>query len=165
VAQAGWPGCAVTEPATAVLDEGALVEWGRTVGAEVAAPIVMALRGDLGAGKSTLARAVARGAGVRGDIPSPTFNLLFRYPARDGREVVHLDLYRLEREDEVWELGWDELGEGEEIVLIEWPERAEPLLPEPRWDIALEESGADRRRIEAVPVGSPPPLPQFPAGA
>jgi tRNA threonylcarbamoyladenosine biosynthesis protein TsaE len=162
---ADWPGSAVTEPASAVLDQEALEAWGRRVGSEVAAPVVMALRGDLGAGKSTLARAVARGAGVRRDVPSPTFNLLFRYPARNGREVIHLDLYRLEREDEVWDLGWDELGEGEEIVLIEWPERAEAVLPDPRWDISLEAAGPDRRRVDAVPVGLPPPLPPFPAGA
>jgi tRNA threonylcarbamoyl adenosine modification protein YjeE len=161
VAGAGWPGCAVIEAATAVLDEEALEAWGRRVGSEVAAPVVFALRGDLGAGKSTLARAVARGAGVRGDIPSPTFNLLFRYPARDGREVVHLDLYRLEREDEVWDLGWDELGEGEEIVLIEWPERAEGILPAPRWDVSLEEDGPDRRRLALAAVGAAPPLPPF----
>ena len=145
-----------------MLDEAALRTWGERVGGEVTAPVVLALRGDLGAGKSTLARAVARGAGVRGDVPSPTFNLLFRYPARDGLEVVHLDLYRLEREDEVWELGWSELGEGEEIVLIEWPERAERVLAEPRWDVRLEEADGDRRSVTLEPVGAPPALPPLP---
>jgi len=156
------PGCGVTEAASAVLDQAALERWGRRVGAEVAAPIVLALRGDLGAGKSTLARAIARGAGVRGDIPSPTFNLLFRYPAPGGREIVHLDLYRLEREEEVWELGWNELGGGDEVVMIEWPQRAGSLLAEPRWEIGLEEEGEERRRITLMPVGAPPPLPPLP---
>ncbi|HEX6063339.1 MAG TPA: tRNA (adenosine(37)-N6)-threonylcarbamoyltransferase complex ATPase subunit type 1 TsaE, partial [Longimicrobiales bacterium] len=103
--------------------------WGHAIGESVRTPVVLALRGDLGAGKSVLARAVAGGAGVRASMPSPTFNLLFRYEAPRGITISHLDLYRLEDENEVWELGWRELGDGNEIVLIEWPERAEGLLP------------------------------------
>jgi tRNA threonylcarbamoyladenosine biosynthesis protein TsaE len=61
-------------------------------------------------------------------MPSPTYNLLFTTSAA-GVTVHHLDLYRLEDPDDVWELGWEELGQGEQLVLIEWPERAESLLP------------------------------------
>jgi tRNA threonylcarbamoyladenosine biosynthesis protein TsaE len=149
----------------AVLSEEALVRWGRRIGAEARTPLVLALRGDLGAGKSTLARAVAQGAGVEGDVPSPTFNLVFRYDTPRGVQVQHLDLYRLEHPDEVWELGWSELGVDGDLVLIEWPQRAEALLPSPRWEVELEE-GADPavRRVEAHPVGDPPPLPAFPEG-
>lgn len=148
----------------AVLDEAALVRWGAAVGAGAARPLVLALRGDLGAGKSTLARAVARGAGVEGEIPSPTFNLVLRYETERGR-VSHLDLYRLERPDEVWELGWEELGEADELVMIEWPERAESLLPQPRWEVSLAEEADPRaRRVRAVAVGAPPPLPPLPGG-
>jgi tRNA threonylcarbamoyladenosine biosynthesis protein TsaE len=153
------------EAITAVLDEEELAAWGAAIGAGAATPLVLALRGDLGAGKSTLARAVARGAGVEGEVPSPTFNLLFRYATPSGKEVLHLDLYRLEREDEVWDLGWQELGGPRDLVLIEWPERAERLLPAPRWDVALEEAdGGGRRHVRAVPVGAPPRLPE-PAGS
>ena len=143
------------------LTEGELEAWGESVGLAAEPPLVIALRGDLGAGKTTLARAIARGAGVEGPIPSPTYNLLFRYPTRSGREVVHLDLYRLERADEVWELGWGELPGPDELVMIEWPERAEALLPEPRWEVTLEE-GADagRREISLRAVGGPGALPQ-----
>jgi tRNA threonylcarbamoyladenosine biosynthesis protein TsaE len=145
--------------------EAELVAWGERIGREAATPLVLALRGDLGAGKSTLARAVARGAGVAGDVPSPTFNLLFGYDAPRGVRVLHLDLYRLERLDEVWELGWEELGAPGDLVLIEWPERAEALLPAPRWDVALEELDDPlRRRVEATPVGSPPALPPLEGG-
>ncbi|HET7321712.1 MAG TPA: tRNA (adenosine(37)-N6)-threonylcarbamoyltransferase complex ATPase subunit type 1 TsaE [Longimicrobiaceae bacterium] len=148
------------QPITATLTEPELQAWGESIGRSARAPLVLALRGDLGAGKSTLARAVARGAGVEGPIPSPTFNLLFRYSAADGREVAHLDLYRLEDAEEVWELGWAELPAENELVLIEWPERAEDLLPEPRWEVRLEEvSDPDRRRVEAHAVGDPNPLP------
>jgi tRNA threonylcarbamoyladenosine biosynthesis protein TsaE len=149
----------------AVLSEARLAAWGRDVGAAVARPVVLVLRGDLGAGKTTLARAVARGAGVEGDVPSPTFNLVFRYETPRGR-VSHLDLYRLEHPDEVWELGWEELGQPDELVMIEWPERAEALLPVPRWEVALAAGGDPAlRRVRAAAVGEAPPLPPLPAGA
>src|SRR5512146_99697 len=106
------------------LTEPMLEAWGERIGRSVAVPVVLALRGELGAGKSVLARAVARGAGVSGALPSPTFNLVYRYqgsrlpggpgrggaPDEEGIEVWHLDLYRLEDPEEVWELGWRELG-------------------------------------------------------
>jgi tRNA threonylcarbamoyladenosine biosynthesis protein TsaE len=148
----------------AVLSERALVEWGRRLGAEARTPLVLALRGDLGTGKTTLARAVAQGAGVEGEVPSPTFNLVLRYASPGGTRVAHLDLYRLERPDEVWELGWEELPEEDELVLIEWPERAEALLPVPRWEVELAEEGDPRvRRVRARAVGAPSPLPPLPA--
>ncbi|MDQ3389688.1 MAG: tRNA (adenosine(37)-N6)-threonylcarbamoyltransferase complex ATPase subunit type 1 TsaE [Gemmatimonadota bacterium] len=150
---------------TAVMSEEELVAWGDRVGAGVATPVVFALRGELGAGKSTLARAIARGAGVVGPIPSPTFNLLLRYGTSRGVEVVHLDLYRLERKDEVWALGWTELGVKGELVLVEWPERAEDLLPVPRWEVWLRDDGdAARRSVEVVARGEPPPLPPLNGG-
>jgi tRNA threonylcarbamoyladenosine biosynthesis protein TsaE len=144
-----------------LLDEAALERWGRVVGRDAPTPLFLALRGQLGAGKSVLARAVARGAGVTGRLPSPTFNLLYRYEGRGGASVVHIDLYRLEDPEEVWELGWRELGEPGEIVLVEWPERAERLLPPDRWDIHLEEP-PDRpeiRRVRLVSRGRAPALP------
>lgn len=146
-----------------MLSEEALVRWGRSVGAAARTGMVLALRGDLGAGKSTLARAVARGAGVEGDVPSPTFNLVFRYETPGGGRVSHLDLYRLERPEQVWELGWEELGEPGELVLIEWPERAEALLPSRRWEVELaEEDDPSVRRVRALAVGGPPPLAPLP---
>jgi len=147
------------------LTEGELEAWGERVGREAAPPLFIALRGDLGAGKTTLARAIARGAGVEEPIPSPTYNLLFRYFTPRGLVMVHLDLYRLEHPDEVWELGWGELPGGDEMVLVEWPERAEALLPEPRWEISLEEGAAsDRREVTLRAVGDPGALPEPGAG-
>lgn len=151
----------------ALLTEAELEAWGRAIGSAVDPPLVLALRGELGAGKSVLARAVARGAGVAGALPSPTFNLVYRYETARGVVVHHLDLYRLEDPEEVWELGWAELGEDRDVVLIEWPERAESLLPARRWDIYLEipEPGAAVRRVRAVRRGDAPPLPELPVGA
>lgn len=147
---------------TARLTENALQAWGERVGREARPPLVLALRGDLGAGKSTLARAVARGMGIAGPVPSPTFNLLFRYTAPSGVQLVHIDLYRLEEQTEVWALGWAELPASDEVVVVEWPERAERLLPEPRWEIEIEDEGdPEARGVSAHPIGDPPPLPPF----
>ena len=73
-----------------ILSEEDLTLWGRRIGEWVETPVVLALHGPLGAVKSVLARAVARGAGVEGSLPSPTFNLLFRYPGRGTTQVVHM---------------------------------------------------------------------------
>jgi tRNA threonylcarbamoyladenosine biosynthesis protein TsaE len=150
------------------LSEPALVAWGKRLGALAPRPAFFALRGELGAGKSVLARAIARGAGVEGPMPSPTYNLLFRYEADDGVTVSHLDLYRLSREEEVWELGWSELGLGDEIVMVEWPERAAALLPPRRWEIVLEHvepegaagaAGAELREVTVRALGGAHELP------
>jgi tRNA threonylcarbamoyl adenosine modification protein YjeE len=149
----------------AELSEEEMRAWGERIGGEARTPLVIALRGDLGAGKSTLARAVAHGAGVVGDVPSPTFNLVYRYPTPRGVQVAHLDLYRLEDPSEVWELGWDELGAPDDLVLIEWPQRAETLLPSPRWEVEIVDFGDPSvRRVRAHPVGDPPPLPEMAGG-
>ena len=95
-------------------------------------------------------------------MPSPTFNLLFRYETPRGAIVSHLDLYRLEDEEEVWELGWRELGDGNEIVLIEWPERAEQLLPARRWDIFIEPGSSSETRVVTAHRVSDSPILPFP---
>lgn len=146
------------------LTEEELVRWGRRIGARVETPVFLGLRGPLGAGKSVLARAVARGAGVEGAVPSPTFNLLFHYDATGGRKVTHVDLYRIRDPEELRELGWEELGGDDEIVLVEWPERAGGRLPAHRWEVTLGflPDPRDLREVEVVRIGSPPPLPGFP---
>lgn len=141
------------------MNERELEEWGLEIGRSVDTPVIIALRGELGAGKSVLARAIARGAGVSGPMPSPTFNLVYRYTG-ERATVVHLDLYRLELEDDVWELGWRELGSGNEIVLAEWPERAETLLPPDRWEIRITPGPTDtQRNVSARAYGNVGSLP------
>jgi tRNA threonylcarbamoyl adenosine modification protein YjeE len=144
-----------------ILDERALAEWGVRIGRGIGTPVFIGLRGPLGAGKSVLARAIARGAGVTATMPSPTFNLVLRYDGLDGRMVLHVDLFRLRDPDEVWELGWSELGQPGEIALVEWPERAGALLPDARWDIRLEPvEDPLLRRVSVTAVGDPPGLPE-----
>lgn len=146
------------------LDERSLVRWGERIGETLQAPACIGLRGPLGAGKSVLARGIGQGAGVRQAMPSPSFNLLFRYPARLGLEVVHLDLYRIDEPVELWELGWEELGQANEIVLVEWPERAGDLLPGDHWVIELSPVPAKPllRDVSVHRVGTPPELVGFP---
>lgn len=146
------------------LDEAALQRWGERVGQTLAPPVVVGLSGPLGAGKSTLARAIGLGAGVVRPMPSPSFNLLFRYPARGGIEVVHMDLYRVEDPEELWELGWQELGGDREIVLVEWPERAGALMPPDHWIVSLSipRKAPQMRDVGVDRVGSPVDLAGFP---
>jgi tRNA threonylcarbamoyladenosine biosynthesis protein TsaE len=147
------------------LDEEGLARWGRRIGAEVRPPVLLCLRGPLGAGKSVLARAVGAGAGVAEPMPSPSFNLLFQYDARErSARVIHLDLYRLAESGELWELGWEELGQPDQIVLVEWPDRAGDLLPEDYWliDLHIVPGKPRLRDVSVHRVGKPPELPPFP---
>jgi tRNA threonylcarbamoyladenosine biosynthesis protein TsaE len=90
-------------------------------------PLLVALRGDLGSGKTTWVRAALRGIGYGGRVPSPTYTLLEQYRIAN-RTIVHLDLYRLSGEDELENLGLrDWLADSRTWVLIEWPERAPAL--------------------------------------
>ena len=146
------------------LDEAGLARWGEIIGETVDTPVVLGLQGELGAGKSVLARAIGKGAGVRAAMPSPSFNLLFRYPAGLGRQVVHLDLYRVAEPDELWELGWQDLGAEQEIVIVEWPERADSLMPADHWliEICATPGKSELRDVAVRRVGVPPDLSGFP---
>jgi tRNA threonylcarbamoyladenosine biosynthesis protein TsaE len=96
---------------------------------------VIALQGDLGAGKTTLARAFIHARGVAGEVPSPTFTLVQVYEA-GAVAIWHFDLYRLKSPEEAWELGIEEaFADG--ISLIEWPERLGSLLPDRRLELTL----------------------------
>jgi tRNA threonylcarbamoyl adenosine modification protein YjeE len=119
------------------LDEAGTEMLGRLLAGELSPPAFVALRGPLGAGKSVLARAMGRALGVKGTIPSPTYPLLLRHRLPGGGSLVHLDLYRLNDPEQIWELGWEELPGADEIVVVEWPERAGVHLPTERLDVAL----------------------------
>ncbi|MEJ1970639.1 MAG: tRNA (adenosine(37)-N6)-threonylcarbamoyltransferase complex ATPase subunit type 1 TsaE [Rhizomicrobium sp.] len=124
------------------------------LGARIAAALrigdAVALEGDLGAGKTTLARAILRALGVTEEVPSPTFTLV-QYYETAKLSVRHYDLYRIENPQEMDELGLDEaLNDG--AALIEWPERALAWLPPDRLHVSLSHSdGARRARISGPP--------------
>jgi tRNA threonylcarbamoyladenosine biosynthesis protein TsaE len=107
------------------------------------AQAVVQLQGDLGAGKSTLARALLRALGVQGTIRSPTYTLVERYPLADGGEAWHLDLYRLGAAGELDFLGLDE-GVAS-LWLVEWPERGAGALPPVDLTVRLAVAGEGRQ--------------------
>ena len=114
---------------------------------------VVALDGDLGAGKTTFARALIRAAaGAEVEVPSPTFTLVQTYDLAIGR-IWHFDLYRIAGPDEVIELGWDE-ARAEGIALVEWPDRLGPLLPPEHLEIGLS-YGTEPGSRTALVAGSP----------
>ena len=112
-------------------------EWGEQFGRNLNPPVIIALQGELGAGKTTLAQAICRGLGIREDVTSPTFALVNLYEV-DGTTVYHLDLYRLSGPEDLTNLGWDDIVNSGEIVLIEWPERAGIRLPQDTIRLKLE---------------------------
>ena len=138
-----FPGHGSTE-----LDADGLALWGERLGAAVSAPALVTLAGELGAGKTTLAKAICRGCHVAESVTSPTFALVHQYRGSGGM-VFHLDLYRIGSPRELVNLGWDEIVGANAVVLVEWPEHAGDALPVADWAITLSHvAGAtDRRRI------------------
>ena len=114
---------------------------GRALAEAMPPHAVVHLRGELGAGKSTLARALLRSLGVQGAIRSPTYTLVERYPLPQG-EALHLDLYRIGDAGELEFLGLD--GAGVVLWLVEWPERGGRALPAADLVVALAIEGAGR---------------------
>ncbi len=117
--------------------EGELVRWGEEFGRSLTFPTWVTLRGDLGAGKTTLVRAIARAQGMLEPVTSPTYSVVREYYSPRGR-VFHLDLYRLEDPEQLHQLGWEEIRRAKGLVLIEWPELAASALPGDAVALALE---------------------------
>lgn len=123
-------------------DEAATAALGARLGAVARAGDVIALEGDLGAGKTTLARGLIRSQlGPETEAPSPTFTIVQTYPA-PRFPIWHFDLYRLENPGEVRELGLEEAVDG--LCLIEWPERLGRYLPSARLEVRLSLEGSGR---------------------
>lgn len=125
-----------------------LREWGEAFGARCNTGDIIALEGELGAGKTTLAQAICRGVGIDEEVTSPTFALVNQHEGKRGT-VYHLDLYRLNGPDDLTNLGWDDIINSDAIVIIEWPDRAGPRLPDDVIRIRLEyiERDDNRRRL------------------
>jgi tRNA threonylcarbamoyladenosine biosynthesis protein TsaE len=129
-------------------DEGT-IEVGRRIARELPPHAVVLLIGNLGSGKTTLAKGFVNGLGFAEpeDVTSPTFTLIHEYG--DGR-LYHIDLYRLDTAAQVAALGFDEILSREAIVLIEWGERFPELLPPERTEIRLTALDGDQREITVV---------------
>ena len=91
---------------------------------------VVLFRGEMGAGKTTLISRIAARMGVEDSVTSPTFALVNQYEGRGGRRIYHFDFYRIDRIEEVYDLGYEEYFYSGDLCLVEWPEKIEPLLPD-----------------------------------
>src|ERR1700749_3279066 len=127
----------------ALPDPAATVALGGRIAKGLETGDAVALEGDLGAGKTTLARAILRALGVTEDVPSPTFTLVQIYET-PLLTVRHYDLYRIEKVSEIAELGIDEAIE-DGIALVEWPERADGRLPGALLHVGLRATDANAR--------------------
>ena len=124
---------------------GALLQPGDTV----------CLQGDLGSGKTCLTQGIGRGMGVSEFITSPTFVLINEYtPARPGARLYHVDLYRIEQEDDLVTLGLEDYVYGNGITVIEWAERAPDYMPRERLWVTLTYLDANSRRLRFDAVGA-----------
>ena len=123
---------------------------GERLGASAKPGDVFALWGELGAGKTVLAKGLARGLGVSGPVTSPTFVLVHEY---DGPlPLYHVDFFRLDPRD-VPGVGWEEYLDLDGVVVIEWPDRAAGSLPRERLDVRLEHVAQTKRRVRLEPHG------------
>jgi tRNA threonylcarbamoyladenosine biosynthesis protein TsaE len=132
------------------------IDLGERLAAELPPKAAVLLIGNLGAGKTTLAKGIVKGlhAAQPDEVSSPTFTLIHEYsPA-----VYHIDLYRLDRPDQVATLGLDEIFDRTAVVLVEWGERFPGLMPSDRIEIRLRPTGDDSREIEVSTIATPAPL-------
>lgn len=135
----------LAERGALAMTEAELREWGRRFGRATHAPLIVTVAGELGAGKTTLVQAICAGYGVVDEVTSPTFALVHEYQAPRS-PVHHLDLYRLDRPDQLDEIGWDELVSARAVVLVEWPERAGDRVPSGRVTLSLQHLPHDPER-------------------
>lgn len=124
------------------------MQVGREVAVMLKPPKLLILRGDLGAGKTTLVKGIAAGLGAAEEsgVTSPTFTLVHEY-AGGSAMLYHLDLYRLEKERELEALGIDEMQRADALVLIEWGEKFPSIAARAEGEIAIEYAGGDARTI------------------
>lgn len=129
------------------------VELGSKMGRLLDAGDIVLLYGNLGAGKTVLARGIALGIGATRDtVTSPTYTLMHRYEGKVP--IFHFDLYRLSGPDDVLDLGYEEFFYGDGVTIVEWPERLEYLCPEEYVRVNIEFAGDGKRKITVVAVGN-----------
>ncbi|HBV98580.1 MAG TPA: tRNA (adenosine(37)-N6)-threonylcarbamoyltransferase complex ATPase subunit type 1 TsaE [Desulfotomaculum sp.] len=112
---------------------------------------IFCLSGDLGAGKTVLAKGVAAGLGVEGRVASPTFTLINEHRGR--MPFYHMDVYRLGGPEDMADLGYEEYFYGPGVTLVEWAEIIDGVLPEERLDISIARDGEELRTITVEPRG------------
>jgi tRNA threonylcarbamoyladenosine biosynthesis protein TsaE len=122
-----------------------LIAWGERFGASLHGKLVVAISGELGAGKTTLVQAICRGAGVATEVTSPTYALVHEYKGARF-PIYHLDLYRLEKPEDLTNLGWDDMLRSHAVLLVEWPKRGGARIPSDAVPIDLELDPANEEK-------------------
>lgn len=128
-------------------DETATAALGAALARALAPGLSIHLHGDLGAGKTALTRALLHAAGHKGNVKSPTYTLSEPYRVMLGGEpvnVIHFDLYRMSSPEEFLDAGFREEFDGHNICIVEWPEKADPVLPPPDLNVFLSVAGEGR---------------------
>lgn len=124
------------------------IALGEQLAGELPSPCLVLLIGNLGAGKTTLAKGIVKGLGAAEpeEVSSPTFTLIHEY----GPRVYHIDLYRIDRSQDLPALGLEELFDQNAVILMEWGERFPEILANPHIEIRLDPAGEESRLIEVI---------------
>ncbi len=129
-------------------------QLGRTLGQHLTGGDVICLSGDLGAGKTALARGIGAGWGAQESVTSPTFTLVHEHHrAHDDQILYHVDCYRLARASDAWSIGLEEMLYGLNPVVLEWAENVRDMLPPERLWITLTFLDSTRRHIDVTATG------------
>ena len=124
------------------------IKLGKKLGSKLNAGDIVCLQGDLGTGKTSFAKGICAGLGVTAPVTSPTYKMVNEY--RGDLKVNHLDLYRIHKEEELYDLGFEEYIYGDGVTIIEWPDKAGSLMPDNYLDINFKGHG-DKREIRFIP--------------
>lgn len=126
----------------------AMLEAGRTFAKTLCGGELVTLSGGLGAGKTLFCKGVLEGLGYRGDVPSPTFNIMNHYAPPDTRlPVIHADLYRLNSPDELEELGMFDSADADTVSLVEWPEQSGSAFANAHFQISIAVTAENSRTL------------------
>ena len=123
-------------------------ELGKKLAQEMLSVSVVAMYGDLGAGKTAFISGVAEGFCCRQKASSPTYNIVNEYYGT--RRVCHFDMYRITDSDRLYEIGWEEYIESDALCLVEWSENIEDALPQDAWKIVIEKLSETDRKIRVI---------------
>lgn len=133
-------------------DEKETMLFGEKLGRSIDRKLLICLDGDLGAGKTCMSKGIAKGLGIEEEVTSPTFILVEEYHGR--MDLYHFDVYRIDDSEELYFIGFDEYLSKEAVVVIEWANRIEEILPKERLDIVIEYVQDTGRKVDLTALGS-----------